>query len=144
MLTFLSWPHDLHSLLLVRKSLGPVSERVLYRNISDLPASRAMSESLMGLVVARECLCDAVRARQEPFAVLLLDYIEDRARFALELLIARLLGRLLACRVCTLSARRYLPPKTDTAPSSGYSPGRLHSGCAHLRLPSGTFVSSRF
>ena len=42
MLTFLSWQHDLHLPSLVRKSLDRIAERVLYRDISDLPASRAM------------------------------------------------------------------------------------------------------
>jgi len=41
-LTFLFWPHDLHPLLLVSKSLNPIAERILYRNIGDHPARRAV------------------------------------------------------------------------------------------------------
>jgi hypothetical protein len=41
-LTFLSWPNHLHPLLLVSNSLNPIAERILYRNIGELPAPRAV------------------------------------------------------------------------------------------------------
>ena len=68
----------------------------------------------------------------------LLLFIENGVLSALELLIVKVLRRLLACRVCALPAWRYLSTKTDTPPPCGYSPGTPHSGYAHLRLSSGT------
>ena len=41
-LPFLSWPNHLYPLLFVDKFLNPIAERILYRNIGDLPAPRAV------------------------------------------------------------------------------------------------------
>jgi len=59
---------------------------------------------------------------------LLLGFIENGVLSAFELLLVKVLMRLLACRVCALSAWGYLSMKTVTAPSCGYSPGTPHSG----------------
>ena len=74
---------------------------------------------------------------------LLLGFVENGVLSALELLILKVLRRLLACRVCALSVWGYLSMKTYTAPSCGYSPGAPHSGYAHLRPPSDTSCISR-
>ena len=62
-LTFLSWPHDLHPRLF-NKSLNHIAERILYRNIGELPATVCYAN----LAVTRECSCNAVRAPQERLA----------------------------------------------------------------------------
>ena len=85
-LTFLFWPHDLHPLLLVSRSLNPIAERILYRNIGVLPARRAVRLLLS--------LANAPAARCELLKSLSLDFIENRVLFALELLIAKVLRRL--------------------------------------------------
>jgi len=85
-LTFLSWPHDLHPLLLVNKPLHPIAERILYRNIHGLPARRAV-RLLLSLVNAPATRCELVKT-------LTLDFIENRVLVALELLIANVLRRL--------------------------------------------------
>jgi hypothetical protein len=41
-LSFLSWPNDLYPLLFLDKFFSPIAERILYRNIGDLPAPRAV------------------------------------------------------------------------------------------------------
>ena len=85
-LTFLLWPHDVHPLLLVSKSLNPIAERILYRNIGELPARRAVRLSLS--------LANATATRCELIKSLSLDFIENRVLFALELLMAKVLKRL--------------------------------------------------
>jgi hypothetical protein len=82
-LSFLSWPNDLHSLLFVSKFLSPIAERTLYRNIGDLPAQRAV-RFLLSLANAPAARCALVKS-------LSLDFSDNRVLFALELLIARVL-----------------------------------------------------
>ena len=90
-LTFLSWPNELPPLLLVNKSLNPTAERILYCNIGDLPAPRAV-RLLLSLV-------NAPTARRELVKSLSLDFSDNRVLFALELLIAKVLRRLLRLRI---------------------------------------------
>ena len=85
-LTFLSWPHDVHPLLLVSKSLNPIAERILYRNIGELPARRAV-RLLLSLANAPATRCELIKS-------LSLDFVENRVLFALELLMAKVLKRL--------------------------------------------------
>ena len=82
-LLFLSWPTDLHSLLFVNRFLNPIAKRILYRNIGDLPAQRAV-RLLLSLANAPPSRCALVRS-------LLLDFSDNRVLFALELLIAKVL-----------------------------------------------------
>ena len=82
-LSFLSWPNDIHSLLIVNKFLNPITERTLYRNIGDLPAQRAV-RLLLSLANAPAARCALVKS-------LSLDFSDNRVLFALELLIARVL-----------------------------------------------------
>jgi hypothetical protein len=85
-LTFLLWPHDVHPLLLASKSLNPIAERILYRNIGELPARRAV-RLLLSLANAPTTRCELIKT-------LSLDFIENRVLFALELLMAKVLKRL--------------------------------------------------
>jgi hypothetical protein len=85
-LTFLSWPNELPPLLLVNKSLNPTAERILYRNIGDLPAPCAV-RLLLSLANAPAARCELVKS-------LSLDFSDNRVLFALELLIAKVLRRL--------------------------------------------------
>ena len=82
-LSFLSWPNDLHSLLFVNKFLSPIAERTLYRNIGHLPAQRAV-RLLLSLANAPAPRCALVED-------LSLDFSDNRVLFSLELLIARVL-----------------------------------------------------
>jgi hypothetical protein len=82
-LLFLSWPADLRSLLFVNKFLNPIAERILYRNIGDLPAKRAV-RLLLSLANAPATRCTLVKS-------LSLDFSDNRVLFALELLIAKVL-----------------------------------------------------
>lgn len=82
-LAFLSWPTDIHSLLLVNKFLSPISERNLYRHIGDLPARRAV-RLLLSLANAPATRCALVKS-------LSLNFSDNRVLFALELLIAKVL-----------------------------------------------------
>ena len=82
-LLFLSWPTDLRSLLLVSKSLNPIAERILYRDIGDLPAQRAV-RLLLSLANAPVTRCALVES-------LSLDFSDNRVLYALELLIAKVL-----------------------------------------------------
>jgi hypothetical protein len=93
-LTFLSWPNELPPLLLVNTSLNPIAERILYRNISDLPAPRAV-RLLLSLVNASAARCELVKS-------LALDFSDNRVLFALELLIAKVLRRLPRLRALNL------------------------------------------
>jgi hypothetical protein len=129
-LTFLSWPHDVHPLLLVSKSLNPIAERILYRNIGELPARRAM-RLLLSLANAPAMRCELIKC-------LSLDFIENRVLFALELLMAKVLKRLPRLRSLSVEVSVH---EIDTAPSHGYSLETPHSGSAPSRLPSGTVSS---
>ena len=82
-LLFLSWPADLRSFLFVNKFLNPIAERILYRNIGDLPAKRAV-RLLLSLANAPATRCALVKN-------LSLDFSDNRVLFALELLIAKVL-----------------------------------------------------
>jgi hypothetical protein len=82
-LSFISWPNDLHSLLFVNKFLGPIAEHTLYRNIGDLPAQRAV-RLLLSLANAPAARCALVES-------LSLDFSDNHVLFSLELLIARVL-----------------------------------------------------
>ena len=82
-LSFLSWPNDIHSLLFVNKFLNPIAERTLYHNIGDLPAQRAV-RLLLSLSNAPAARCALVEN-------LSLDFSDNRVLFPLELLIARVL-----------------------------------------------------
>jgi hypothetical protein len=85
-LSFLSWPSDLYPLLLINKCLNPVAERVLYCNIGDLSAPRAV-RLLLSLV-------NASAARRELVKALAVDFSDNRVLFALELLIYKVLRQL--------------------------------------------------
>jgi hypothetical protein len=88
-LSFLSWPNDIYPLLFVDKFLSPIAERILYRNIGDLPAPRAVRLLLS--------LAKAPAARRQLVKGLSLNFTDNRVLFALELLMAkalRLLPRL--------------------------------------------------
>jgi hypothetical protein len=93
-LTFLSWPNELPPLLLVNKSLYPIAERILYRDIGDLPAPCAV-QLLLSLVNASATRCKLVKS-------LSLDFSDNRVLFALELLIAKALRRLPRLRTLNL------------------------------------------
>ncbi|KAI0247345.1 hypothetical protein BJV78DRAFT_945249 [Lactifluus subvellereus] len=82
-LSFLSWPGDLYPLLLVNRYLNPIAERLLYRNIGDLSAPRAV-RLLLSLV-------NASAARREIVKALAVDFSDNRVLFALELLVYRVL-----------------------------------------------------
>ena len=82
-LSFLSWPNDIYSILFTNKFLNPIAERSLYRNIGDLPAQRAV-RLLLSLANAPAARCALVKS-------LSLDFSDNRVLFALELLIARVL-----------------------------------------------------
>lgn len=82
-LAFLTWPSDFHSLLFANKFLSPIAERILYRNIGDLPARRAV-RLLLSLANAPATRCALVKS-------LSLDFSDNRVLFALELLIAKVL-----------------------------------------------------
>jgi len=89
-LTFLFWPHDLHPLLLVRKSLNSIAKR--YDNIPNLPSQYAVRLfKLLLLENAPATWCELLKS-------LLLNFIKNRVLFALELLIAKVLRRLLQLR----------------------------------------------
>ncbi|KAI9455670.1 hypothetical protein BJY52DRAFT_1279067, partial [Lactarius psammicola] len=90
-LSFLSWPFDLHPLLLVNQYLNSITERVLYRNIGDLPAQRSVRLLLS--------LANAPAARRDLVKALEVNFTENRVLFALELLIAKVLGLLPRLRV---------------------------------------------
>jgi hypothetical protein len=93
-LSFLSWPGDLYPFLFTKKCLNPIAERVLYQNIGDLSAPRAV-RLLLSLV-------NAPPARRELVKALALDFSNNRLLFALERLIykvLRLLPRLRALSV---------------------------------------------
>ena len=85
-LSSLSWPCDLYPLLFTNKCLNPIAERVLYRNIGDLSAPRAV-QLLLSLV-------NAPLARRELVRALALDFSDNRVLFALERLIYKALGLL--------------------------------------------------
>ena len=80
-LTFLHWPHDLHPLPLVSKSHNPITKRILYCNIGDLPAQRAV-RLLPSLANGPATRCELIKS-------LSLDFIKNRVLFALELLIPK-------------------------------------------------------
>ena len=82
-LLFIPWPTDLHSLLFVSRFLNPIAKRILYRNIGDLPAKRAV-QLLLSLANASASRCALVKT-------LSLDFSDNRVLFALELLIAKVL-----------------------------------------------------
>jgi hypothetical protein len=82
-LTFLSWPSHLHPLLLVSSSLNPIAERILYRNIREIPAARAV-QLLLSLANASTERCKLVKS-------LSLNFSDSRVLFALELLIYKVL-----------------------------------------------------
>ncbi|KAI9455668.1 hypothetical protein BJY52DRAFT_1279064, partial [Lactarius psammicola] len=90
-LSFLSWPFDLHPLLLVNQHLSSITERVLYRDIGDLPARRSVRLLLS--------LASAPAARRDLVKALKVNFTENRVLFALELLIAKVLGLLPHLRV---------------------------------------------
>ncbi|KAH9170249.1 hypothetical protein EDB89DRAFT_1335197 [Lactarius sanguifluus] len=90
-LSFLPWPFDLHPLLLVNQHLNSIAERILYRNIGDLPAQRSVRLLLS--------LANAPAVRRELVKALEVNFTENRVLFALELLIAKVLGLLPRLRV---------------------------------------------
>lgn len=90
-LSFLPWPFDLHPLLLVNQRLHSIAERILYRNIGDLPAQRSVRLLLS--------LANAPAVRRELVKALEVNFTENRVLFALELLIAKVLGLLPRLRV---------------------------------------------
>ena len=98
-LTFLSWPAELPPLLLVNKSLNPIAERILYSNIGDLPAPRAV-RLLLSLVNAPAARCGLVKS-------LTLEFSDNRVLFALELLIAKVLRRLPRLRTLSVEVSIY-------------------------------------
>lgn len=85
-LSFLSWPFDLYPLLLVNERLNSIAEQVLYRNIGELPAQRSV-RLLLSLANAPTARCELVKA-------LKVNFTENRVLFALEVLIAKVLGSL--------------------------------------------------
>ena len=85
-LSFLSWPVDLHPLLLVNGRLNSVAERAVYRNIGELPAQRSVRLLLS--------LANAPPARRNLVKALKVNFTENRVLFALELLIAKVLSSL--------------------------------------------------
>ena len=85
-LSFLPWPFDLHSLLLVNQRLSPIAERALYRNLDELPPQRSV-RLLLSLV-------NAPAARREFVKALKVNFTENMMLFALERLIAKVLGLL--------------------------------------------------
>jgi hypothetical protein len=87
--SFLSWPNHLYPLLFVDRFLSPIAERILYRNIGDLPAPRAVRLLLSPV--------KAPAARRQLVKGLSLNFTDNRVFFVLELLMAkvlRLLSRL--------------------------------------------------
>ena len=82
-LSFLSWPFDLHPLLLVNKRLSSLAERALYSNLGELPAQRSVRLLLS--------LTNAPVARRELVKALRVNFTENRVLFALEVLIAKVL-----------------------------------------------------
>ncbi|KAF8258501.1 hypothetical protein EI94DRAFT_1754513 [Lactarius quietus] len=85
-ISFLSWPFDIHPLLLVNERLSPIAERSLYRNLGELPAQRSVRLLLS--------LANAPAARREFVKALKVNFTENRVLFALEVLIAKVLGLL--------------------------------------------------
>jgi hypothetical protein len=85
-LSFISWPFDLHPLLLVNHRLSSIAERALYRSLDKLPAQRSVRLLLS--------LANAPAARRELVKALKVNFAENRVLFALEQLIARVLGQL--------------------------------------------------
>jgi hypothetical protein len=85
-LSFLSWPFDLHPLLLVNERLNSIAERALYRSIAELPPQRSVRLLLS--------LANAPMARRELVKALKVNFTENRVLFALELLIAKVLSSL--------------------------------------------------
>ncbi|KAF8495925.1 hypothetical protein F5888DRAFT_509673 [Russula emetica] len=137
-LSFLSWPNDLHSLLFVNKFLSPISERTLYRNIGDLPAQRAV-RLLLSLANAPAARCALVKS-------LSLDFSDNRVLFALELLIARVL-RLLP-RLRSLNVEVSIHENRHRALAwifPGDAPFRLLSFATSIRLDQdlATFLESQ-
>jgi hypothetical protein len=82
-LSFLSWPFDLHPLLLVNRRLSSIAERDLYSNLGELPAQRSV-RLLLSLANAPAARCELVKA-------LKVNFTENRVLFALEVLIAKVL-----------------------------------------------------
>ena len=85
-ISFLSWPFDLHPLLLVNRRFSSIAERALYRNLDELPAQRSVRLLLS--------LANAPAARREFVKALKVNFTENRVLFALELLISKVLGLL--------------------------------------------------
>jgi hypothetical protein len=86
MLSFLPWPFGLHPLLLVNQRLSPIAERALYRNLDELPAQRSVRLLLS--------LANAPAARREFVKALKVNFALNSMLFALERLIAKVLGML--------------------------------------------------
>lgn len=82
-LSFLSWPFDLHPLLLVNQRFSSHAERALYSNLGELPAQRSVRLLLS--------LANAPEARRELVKSLRVNFTENRVLFALEVLIAKVL-----------------------------------------------------
>jgi hypothetical protein len=82
-LSFLSWPFDLHPLLLVNQRLSSIAERELYSNLGELPAQRSVRLLLS--------LANAPAARLSLVKALKVNFTENRVLFALEVLIAKVL-----------------------------------------------------
>jgi len=125
-LTFLSWPNNLHPLLLVSNSLNPIAERILYRNIGELPAPRAV-RLLLSLVNASTERCKLVKS-------LSLNFSDNRVLFALELLIYKVL-RLLP-RLRTLNLEVSIHENRHRALAWIFprdAPFRLHSFATSIR-----------
>jgi hypothetical protein len=135
-LSFLSWPNDLYSLLFVKKFLSPIAERTLYRNIGDLPAQRAV-RLLLSLANAPAPRCELVKS-------LSLDFSDNRVLFALELLIARVL-RLLP-RLRSLNVEVSIHENRHRALAWIFprdAPFRLTSFATSIRFVSPTFFFLR-
>jgi len=89
-------------------------------------------------VVVRVCPSDTVRARQGPPTWFHHKQSPVRAQASHSQSVQEATG------LPHLRSRRVEPPKTDTAPSCGYSPGTPHFACTLLGLPSGIFCIISF
>jgi hypothetical protein len=98
-LSFLPWPGHFYPLLFINKYLNVIAERVLYRNIGDLSAPRAV-RLLLSLVNASAARCELVKA-------LAVDFSDNKVLFALELLIYKVLRQLPRLRALSVEVSTY-------------------------------------